>query len=129
MGPRSTGRLIDPACPGLASTTAGDYVGIPGVVLFLLFAFSKSTQNEPWYYLMDTYETQNWENKHKRAPSPLPPPTTLREVNNENLTLMLKKARKLGSQSDHLFPNNVESPKSEHNTHGKSEWQDSVLFL
>ena len=29
---------------------------------------------------------------------------------------MLKKARKLGSQSDHLFPNNIESPKSENTT-------------
>ena len=45
----------------------------------------------------------------------------LREVNNGNLTLMLEKARKMDSQSDHLFPNNIEPPNSETNTPGISD--------
>ena len=34
---------------------------------------------------------------------------------------MLEKARKMDSQSDHLFPNNIEPPNSETNTPGISD--------
>ena len=45
----------------------------------------------------------------------------MRDVNNGNLTLILKKEKKSASQSDQLFSNIFESPKTENITYRLSD--------